>query len=279
MRYFTNYWDHRWLKWGQDEEGEVLNHTAGNQFLKRGVGAGDFLYVVTVEKGRLHLLGRLQVEGIYEQQKAERLLRTNNLWPATDHAVAIPGTETRLTLDLIIPTDAVRRLRFHATGNKVSSPKFSGPGRLDQQTFRGVRELTESGAILLDDFLVAPDSAQLQIDEEAFSFPEGRVKYALHKRRERNPHLVEEAKRRASRKNPDLPCAVCAFSFVEAYGSVGEEYIEAHHTVPVSQLRKNASTRVEDIVLVCSNCHRMLHRRRPWITARRLKKLVANVVQ
>jgi putative restriction endonuclease len=117
------------------------------------------------------------------------------------------------------------------------------------------------------------------MDEEAISFPEGRVKYALHKRRERDPRLIEAAKKRASRKNPGLPCEVCGFSFLEAYGSVGAEFIEGHHTVPVSQLAKQVSSRIEDIALVCSNCHRMLHRRRPWLTMKRLRNLVMNIAQ
>ena len=275
MRYFTHYWNHKWLEWGRTEEHGPLNHTAGNQFLKRRVSPGDFLYVVTVEKGCLHLLGRLQVEGIYGQREAERRLGNTDLWAAGEHAIAIPGTETPLLLDVVLPTNSVRLLRFHGAGDKTTGPQFIGRARLDQQTFRGVRELTEESADLLDDMLVRPRSVQAQVDEEALSFPEGRVKYTLHKRRERNPRLIEAAKRRASQRNPELPCEVCGFSFLEAYGTAGADYIEAHHTLPVSQLRKEASTRVEDIVLVCSNCHRMLHRRRPWLTADRLKRLLA----
>jgi len=47
--------------------------------------------------------------------------------------------------------------------------------------------------------------------------------------------------------------------------ALGRGFIQAHHTIPVSELRKESKTKVRDIALVCSNCHRMLHRRRPWL--------------
>ncbi|MFN3092826.1 hypothetical protein [Bacillus pumilus] len=34
------------------------------------------------------------------------------------------------------------------------------------------------------------------------------------------------------------------------------------------------STKVEDIAIVCSNCHRMLHRKRPWLNKDQLKLLI-----
>ena len=33
-------------------------------------------------------------------------------------------------------------------------------------------------------------------------------------------------------------------------------------------------TKEKDIVLVCSNCHRMLHRHRPWLSAVELKSVL-----
>ncbi len=33
-------------------------------------------------------------------------------------------------------------------------------------------------------------------------------------------------------------------------------------------------TKPEDITMVCANCHRMLHRKRPWLTIDELTKLI-----
>ncbi|HBC3475266.1 hypothetical protein GOP97_11155 [Vibrio cholerae] len=51
-------------------------------------------------------------------------------------------------------------------------------------------------------------------------------------------------------------------TFRECYGSHGDSYIEAHHIIPLSELCSvdGSKTRLEDLAMVCSNCHRMLHR-------------------
>lgn len=38
-------------------------------------------------------------------------------------------------------------------------------------------------------------------------------------------------------------------------------------------MAENEETKVEDIALVSANCHRMLHRRRPWLSITELKQL------
>ncbi|MBI2908126.1 MAG: HNH endonuclease [Chloroflexi bacterium] len=96
-------------------------------------------------------------------------------------------------------------------------------------------------------------------DPDSRSFPEGAEKRRLHLIRERNPALVAGAKTLGLRRDPLLRCQVCGFSFVERYGDLGRGFIEAHHTLPVAQLKKGSRTSVDDIALVCSNCHRMIH--------------------
>lgn len=107
-------------------------------------------------------------------------------------------------------------------------------------------------------------------------FPEGKLKERLHLSRERNRTLVLEAKRSAQNRDGCLKCACCDFDFFATYGEVGKGFIEAHHTKPVSTLHENGEeTSIEDIALVCSNCHRMLHRKRPWLEMNELFKLLA----
>jgi|GEM_PF-3985817 len=47
-----------------------------------------------------------------------------------------------------------------------------------------------------------------------------------------------------------------------------------HHTVPVSELHSTQGSKLEDVALVCANCHRMLHRRRPWLGLSDLQELI-----
>lgn len=106
------------------------------------------------------------------------------------------------------------------------------------------------------------------------AFPEGRLVERLHLARERSPALIRRAKEYALAQGRALRCACCNFDFESKYGELGRGFIEAHHTKPVSTMAHDGEeTRVEDIALVCSNCHRMLHRRRPWLELHHLKQL------
>lgn len=111
-------------------------------------------------------------------------------------------------------------------------------------------------------------------EDEEEEFAEGRVLFRLHRSRERNKQVVEAAKRRAWKKHGALVCAVCQFDFAHVYGDLGEGYIEAHHVQALSSLVEESKTKPSDLALVCSNCHRMLHRRRPWLSPVDLKSLV-----
>ena len=116
-----------------------------------------------------------------------------------------------------------------------------------------------------------PDPSE---EPDANEFSEGRSAYVTHRRRERNPALVRAVKTNALKQFSRLVCQVCGFDFGKVYGRFGEGFIEAHHTIPVSELTDNSVSRVEDIALVCSNCHRMLHRRRPWLQLEELKGIL-----
>lgn len=107
-------------------------------------------------------------------------------------------------------------------------------------------------------------------------FPEGRLKERLHLRRERNSAVVKLAKELAMKCDGRLSCACCGFDFGHTYGEYAANYIEAHHLTPLAALQDGevVRTNVKDIALVCANCHRMLHRRRPWLGRNELRQLL-----
>jgi len=108
-----------------------------------------------------------------------------------------------------------------------------------------------------------------QFDEEE-TFPEGRILFRLHRSRERNRNLVKRVKQRAKARHGKLACAACQFDFAATYGSLGDDFIECHHTLPLSELVEERPTRLDEVALVCSNCHRMIHRKRPWLRIEQL---------
>lgn len=103
---------------------------------------------------------------------------------------------------------------------------------------------------------------------------EGRMLTRKHIVRERNRKLVETKRKRAMKKHGKLICEVCDFDFANCYGNRGDGFIECHHTKPVETLVEGNKTHIDDLALVCANCHRMIHRGRPWISVTELRALL-----
>jgi len=65
-----------------------------------------------------------------------------------------------------------------------------------------------------------------------------------------------------------ISCMICGFDFEKAYGELGTGYVEVHHLYPLGQLSEGESIATDpktDMAVVCSNCHRILHRRRDQV--------------
>lgn len=61
-------------------------------------------------------------------------------------------------------------------------------------------------------------------------------------------------------------CFGCGFNFTEKYGELGEGFIEIHHAMPLSKnLEPVATDPKTDLIPLCSNCHRMVHRKRSYV--------------
>lgn len=76
----------------------------------------------------------------------------------------------------------------------------------------------------------------------------------------RNSKIVFNAKEKASKENNGrLLCECCNFDFLKVYGPIGSKFIECHHKIHLSIGMR--ITNIDDLALVCSNCHRMLHRK------------------
>lgn len=86
---------------------------------------------------------------------------------------------------------------------------------------------------------------------------EGRERWRLklHRLRERDSEIIN-----AKKKESDLRCECCRMNFEMYYGQVGQGFIECHHRIPI--MNGERITKLADLALVCSNCHRMLHRKK-----------------
>jgi len=113
--------------------------------------------------------------------------------------------------------------------------------------------------------------SNIQLDGE---FPEGKIVERMHMSRERNLQVMSLAKQHFKRLHGRLFCQVCGFDFEKTYGSLGFDFIEGHHTIAVSEMAPDHKTRIENIAMLCSNCHRMVHKKRPWLSMLELETML-----
>ena len=105
---------------------------------------------------------------------------------------------------------------------------------------------------------------------------EGKIVTRLHRTRERNRVLVKRKKASFRKRHGRLFCEACGFDATEAYGERGDDCIECHHTRPIAFMRLSETTKLTNLVLLCANCHRVVHTRSPWLWIDQLKRLLAN---
>lgn len=89
---------------------------------------------------------------------------------------------------------------------------------------------------------------------------EGAPLLVSHLRRERSRKLVEAKKAAVLGATGSLACEVCSFDFARVYGAWGERFCEVHHKIPIAAADASIFTRLEDLAVLCSNCHRVIHR-------------------
>lgn len=116
--------------------------------------------------------------------------------------------------------------------------------------------------------VVASDLDSLGTEEEYFE--------GYKRQRFVNYYERDKSLRAAAVEHHGVTCKVCSFNFEQKYGERGKDYIEVHHLRPVSTLGKE--TKVDpktDMTVLCSNCHRMIHRRKDNVlTPKELRSLL-----
>lgn len=115
--------------------------------------------------------------------------------------------------------------------------------------------------------VVAEELESIIVDKE------GKRKLVYSYKYERSPKLRKEALRIHGYK-----CKACGFDFEERYGELGKGFIEVHHIRPLYTIESESSINPEvDLVPLCANCHRMIHRsRKDVLTVQELKEILRN---
>lgn len=105
-------------------------------------------------------------------------------------------------------------------------------------------------------------------DEEERQMVEGRLTEAKILRRQRN-----RAARQKCLEDSGYTCYVCGFNFEKAYGEIGKNFLEVHHTKPLATYDDEHPIPQSELCALCSNCHSMVHRKREVMDVDELKRL------
>ena len=273
----------------------VAGAAHGYQFPGRPLRARDFSGGDATVRSKLESLG---FEVLGPQEKRNPSWTRDELILALDlymrHRPSLPAKTGREISDLSILLNRLRgsatvadsgRFRnlngvyLKLTNFRSLDPDYKSQGKVGMQhggrgdeevwdAFAEDPERLRATAIAIREAIEAGETIPTFADDDEdddFEAEEGRLLTVQHHRRERNRKLVDKCKRRALKRDGRLRCEACAFDFLEAYGERGRGFIECHHTRPVHTLRPGDRTKVDELALVCANCHRMIHARRPWL--------------
>ena len=140
-----------------------------------------------------------------------------------------------------------------------------------QETLDGVTEITRS---------YEAGKRIIVFDENIF-VSEGRKRTVTSQVYERSK-LLRDMAIDFYTKNGTIVCEACGFDFYKTYGEIGRGYIEIHHQKPVFQYEEADFSRVvsdaiKDLLPLCSNCHRIVHRNKGNpLSIDELKQIIVN---
>lgn len=207
----------------------------------------------------------------------EELITLSDEIRAVAHSLGLIGGETfRNAAGVYMKLMELRKYDPDSSGK--------GLGRQDRPVEKECWDLSDAAlnqaALKIREVLVLvnlgemPAPSAIALDDEIADAAEGQLVTRLHKYRERNQKVVRDKKKSFLEKNGSLFCEVCRFDFAKAYGPHGANFIECHHTIPVSEMEPGAKTKGKDLALLCANCHRMIHAKRPWLSLGQLREIL-----
>lgn len=100
-------------------------------------------------------------------------------------------------------------------------------------------------------------------DVDLLEAAEGRLLLRRHLVAERSRALIEAKRAATLNEYGRLGCEACGFDFLATYGERGRGFCEVHHTIPFAVRSGERVTKLADLAILCSNCHRMMHRNPP----------------
>ena len=233
----------------------------------------DTVWIVTLRGGDLLLVGCVKVGSVSPHPiHVPDSTRKHQQWLVE----AQSGTTEPMSLINLTELHVTLSLRFKSRADRL---RINQQGRLHAVSLYPLRQLTDDSVALLvyvweDRFRLWNALEEIETEPDPEWYVEGNTVSRIQAIKQRNSKLIHQAKKRHLEQEGDLACEVCGMSFEAQYGEIGQGYIEAHHRKPMAEMAGETFSEVEDIMLLCSNCHRMIHRQSPPFTVEELKSRV-----
>jgi predicted HNH restriction endonuclease len=167
-----------------------------------------------------------------------------------------------------------------------SAPQLKDTSFLRPGIFRTVYPLTPKQAAVIYNVVTSSNPSdniwrdllrtpKLPDVDLTLSGSEGKRRLVTHLQTERASDLAQAKKNQFRAKNSGkLSCECCRRTFAE-YGEHHEAMFEVHHVKPLGKTKKQSVTKLIDLAVLCSNCHRVIHRHEPMIAVKQLSKRIA----
>ncbi len=153
------------------------------------------------------------------------------------------------------------RIIIQDRGSRDDGPaKFR---RLDRMPWTVVSyELSTGNFVLQRGIHTVLHRESFDVELNGYSEGESRMIFVKHRKREaklRKEKIQDHMQKNGGKLICEVPC--CNFDFNAVYGELGKGYAHVHHLLPLSKAGDDGiSTTLDDLAVVCANCHAMIHR-------------------
>lgn len=237
--------------------GDVLHHAAGEQLKK--LEKNDRLWIVGSYGKRLFLAGSHFVTHSRLNQRAAEQLMGGKCWKAKYHVLL--DTRKAKVMELKDITDQGHQLRFAGPISELPADPANWAMALRQ-----LRTLAPKSARLLEKLLGSNSAPQVTSKGKAATRTGGTpVPEALEGRLVEHRHFASSRNARLRRNALALAegkCAGCSRDFTKYLDDLGQRVLEVHHKKLLASRKFAAVTFLSDLVVLCSNCHALVHANR-----------------
>jgi predicted HNH restriction endonuclease len=286
----------KWEEFYEEQEGKVFNCNDWDSFLVKGftvksksgntysntTNLEDILKAKDYLKGKQTKYYILTIKDFVETQR-QGPFRYHVLILENDKLIKQDTVEHSIKKQLLTPAKrkGIQLLIEHfsqITSDIVTMVHYK-PDRQGNELWEKEAVTSVDSLIMEDRFHILIHTVENDIEAEKLQedsyHKDGKVIEYYGTRYERNP-----INRVRAIEIHGTKCKACGFDFEKVYGERGRGFIEVHHIKPLFSIDKEIEINPEtDLVTVCSNCHKMIHRKKNTVLTINELKLLLNEKQ